>query len=126
MREIWDLWFPEAGAGGLTFARTRVDADDAGDCVLVHAAAPVLDVTVRDEDGLVVAQGDGLRRADSGPMCMLRRRGDTIELADTWPDDGDIGRLVILPGGESGVLKSWRHAEDKSGWRWQLEFYNHT
>lgn len=59
MTETWALWFPEAGAAGISFARTKIDENDAGDRVLVHAAAPVLEVTVRDEDGRVSARGDG-------------------------------------------------------------------
>lgn len=126
MTQTWDLWFPQAGATGLSFARTKVDGDAAGDQVLVHAAPPVLDVTVRDENGRVIARGDGLERSASGPMCALVRRDEVIELVDRWPDDGDLGRVVVLPGGESGTLTSWWHAEDQSEWRWQLELYNHT
>ena len=36
----------------------------------------------------------------------------------------DIGRVVILPGGEAGILKSWWNADDRREWRWQVEFYN--
>lgn len=68
--EIWDLWFPNAGATGLSFARCRVGADAAADRVLVHAAPR---------------------------------------------------RLVILPGGEAGILTAWWHAPDHSEWRWQLK-----
>jgi hypothetical protein len=32
--------------------------------------------------------------------------------------------LVILPGGEAGILTSWWHAPDHSQWRWQLELSN--
>jgi hypothetical protein len=46
-------------------------------------------------------------------------------LEDGWPSQEDLGRLVILPGGEAGILKAWWHAEDQSEWRWQVEFYNH-
>jgi hypothetical protein len=121
----WDLWFPQAGATGISFARTRVDPADAGDRVLVHAAPPVLEVVVRDESGAVVAEGTGLERHQEGPMSFLVRTGDQIRLEDGWPSDDDVGRLVILPGGETGVLTSWWHAEDRSEWRWQVEFYNH-
>jgi hypothetical protein len=31
---------------------------------------------------------------------------------------------VILPGGEVGILLEWRHAEDRSAWRWRVEFAN--
>jgi hypothetical protein len=58
-------------------------------------------------------------------MSYLVRQDDTIRLADGWPSQDDLGRLVILPGGEAGILKRWWHAEDRSEWRWQVEFYNH-
>jgi hypothetical protein len=124
--ETWLLLFPDAGAAGLTFARTRIDPADSGDRVLVHAAPPKLDVLVTDESGATVASGEGLERGAEGPMSFLVRRGDRIELEDGWPSDTDLGRLVLLPGGETGVLKSWWHADDQSEWRWQVEFYNHT
>jgi len=57
-------------------------------------------------------------------MSFLVRRGATITLEDGWPTDQDIGRVVILPGGEAGILKSWWNADDRKEWRWQLEFYN--
>jgi len=38
MDELWDLWFPNSGATGLSFARCRVGPDAAADRVLVHAA----------------------------------------------------------------------------------------
>ena len=34
-----------------------------------------------------------------------------------WPSQQYLDRLVIQPGGE---------AEDRSEWRWQIEFYNHV
>jgi hypothetical protein len=126
MLEQWDLWFPSAGATGVSFARSRVEAKAAGDRLLVHAAPPELDVTVRGEDGRVLAEGLGLARGAPGPMSYLVRRGDHVRLEDGWPTQGDLGRLVILPGGEAGILQSWWHAEDHSEWRWQIELYNHA
>jgi hypothetical protein len=126
MLEIWDLWMPSAGATGLSFARSRVEAEAAGDRLLVHAAPPQLAVTVRGEDGTVLASGEDLERGEPGPMSFLVRRGRAIQLEDGWPSDDDLGRLVILPGGEAGVLTSWWHAEDHSEWRWQVEFSNHV
>jgi hypothetical protein len=125
MLEYWDLWFPPAGATGLSFARSRVASEAAGDRVLVHAAPPRLDVVVRDQRGTVVAEGTGLERGEPGPISYLVREGATIRLEDGWPDDDDLGRLVILPGGEAGILMSWWHAPDRSEWRWRVEFYNH-
>jgi hypothetical protein len=124
--ETWLLLFPDAGAAGLPFARTRLDPADAGDRVLVHAAPPKLDVILTDESGTTVATGEGLQRGAEGPMSFLVRTGDGIAIEDGWPSDADVGRLVILPGGETGVLKSWWHADDQSEWRWQVEFYNHS
>jgi hypothetical protein len=126
MLEVWDLWFPDAGATGISFARSRVDDQAAGDRLLVHAAPAKLDVVVRDQDGRLIAQGSGLERGQSGPMSYLVRRDDTIVLEDGWPTPHDLGRLVILPGGEAGILKAWWHADDRSEWRWQVEFSNHT
>jgi hypothetical protein len=57
-------------------------------------------------------------------MSMLIRHDGAIELQDHWPDQDDLGRLVILPGGEAGILTAWWHAPDRSEWRWQLELSN--
>jgi hypothetical protein len=122
--EFWDLWLPGPGATGLSFARCRVRAQDVRDRVLVHAAPQTLDVTVRDQDGRVLAKGENLQRHQPGPMSALVRTGSSIQLEDGWPTDADLGRIVILPGGEAGILKSWWHAEDKKEWRWQVEFWN--
>ena len=124
--ETWDLWYPGPGATGLPFARARVDADEAGDRLLVHAAPNKLHVTVSDAAGAIVASGNGLERHQPGPMSFLVRRGNRVELEDGWPTERDIGRVVILPGGEAGILKSWWNADDRKEWRWQIEFYNRT
>ena len=125
MPEIWDLWMDAVGATGLSFARSKVDADAAGDRVLVHAAPARLSVSVRSaDDGSVVAEGTGLERTESGPMSYLVRDGGVIRLEEGWPSPDDIGRLVLLPGGEAGVLTAWWHANDRSAWRWSVEFRN--
>jgi hypothetical protein len=125
MLEHWDLWFPAAGATGISFARSRVEAEAAGERLLVHAAPPQLEVVVRGEDGRVVAEGQDLERGEPGPMSYLVRQGGRILLEDGWPTQDDLGRLVILPGGEAGILTAWWHADDHSQWRWQVEFSNH-
>ena len=127
MLEIWDLWLPNAGATGLSFCRSRVDSDAASDRVFVHAAPPTLDVTVRSaEDGRVLAEGRNLERGQPGPMSYLVRSEGRVTLEDGWPTDDDLGRLVLLPGGEAGILRTWWHADDHHEWRWTVEFYNHT
>ena len=121
-RQIWDLWYPHAAAQGLPFARGRLDATDV---LLVHAAPDALDVDVRNEAGLPVARGVGLKQTADRPMARLTRRGDRVTREDLWPEESDLGRPVILPGGEVGILKSWWNAADGSAWRWRVEFFNH-
>jgi hypothetical protein len=122
MLEEWDLWYPNAGATGMSFARGRIAEAQA---MLVHAAPPVLTVTVRAEDGRVLAVGKDLAANGTTPITRLIRRGDRIERKDIWPEHADIGSLVLLAGGEVGTLKQWWHSEDHSEWRWQIELYNH-
>lgn len=122
--QVWDLWFPGAGSTGLSFCRSRI-AEDNSAVVLVHAAPPRLEVIVRDPDGGMLAHAPDLERTAAGPISRLQRTGSTITLQDGWPDDSDLGRIVLLPGGEAGVLTSWWHADDRSSWRWSVEFYNH-
>src|ERR1700737_1075046 len=114
--EVWDLWLPGPGATGLSFARSRISGKDAGDRLLVHAAPTKLQVTVRDTGGNVLATGNGLERHQPGPMSFLVRRGATISLEDGWPTEQDIGRVVLLPGGEAGILKSGGNAAAPKGW----------
>jgi hypothetical protein len=120
--EVWDLWYPDAAAQGLPFARGRLAASDV---LLVHAAPDTLDVAVRGDDEQVLAQGRGLARTAERPMARLTVRDGQIDREDLWPEAGDIGRPVILPGGEVGILLAWWNAADGSEWRWQVEFYNH-
>jgi hypothetical protein len=125
--EFWDLWCPGMGATGLSFARSLVDGQVAGNRVLVHAAPPRLDVAVRlAENGHVIDEGYGLERHAEGPMSYLVRDGGEVTLEDGWPSQDDIGRVVILPGGEAGILTAWWHADDHSAWRWSVEFSNHV
>ena len=119
--QVWDLWYPEAASQGMPFARGMAAPTEV---MLVHAAPPSLRVEVREGER-VVASGDGLARTADRPMLRLRRSGDRVEREDVWPGDADLGRPVLLPGGEVGILRSWWNAEDGSEWRWQVEFYNH-
>lgn len=120
--QIWELWYPAAGAQGLPFARGRLDATTV---LLVHAAPDTLRVEVRDDTGALLARGDDLARTAERPMARLRREGGKITRVDLWPEDADLGRPVILCGGEVGRLCEWWNAPDGSEWRWRVEFYNH-
>lgn len=120
--QVWDLWTPGAAATGLPFARGLLDATEV---LLVHAAPDALDVEVRTADGHLLARGENLPRTRATPMARLVRQGDKIRREDVWPSSEDIGRPVILPGGEVGILIEWWNASDGSEWRWRVEFYNH-
>jgi hypothetical protein len=120
--QLWDLWFPQAGATGLAFARGRLDATTV---LLVHAPAPMLTVEVHSLTGRRLAIGQDLPQTADRPMARLTRHGARILREDLWPTASDIGRMVILPGGEVGQLLGWWNAADGSEWRWQVEFYNH-
>ncbi len=122
--EIWDLWYPSAAATGMPFARGRLNATDV---LYVHSAPESLTIEVRSDDGRLLARGKDLpcTTQEGVPMTKLTLVGDKIVREDLWLDDTAIGKPVILPGGEVGILKSWWHAPDHSEWRWQVEFYNH-
>lgn len=122
--ETWDLWIPDAASRGVSFARGVMDSSGA-DEVIVHSAPSRLRVEVRDEGGQTVAFGDQLASTGDSPMTRLTRRAGRIERQEIWPTEDDLGRRVILPGGEVGILREWWNAEDRSEWRWTVEFYNH-
>jgi hypothetical protein len=121
--QSWELWYPEAAATGLPFARGRLDPTDV---LWVHAAPPTLAVVVRDGDERIVARGASLKRAgERFPMTRLSVVGAEVRREDRWPRQDDLGARVILPGGEVGTLVAWWNADDGSEWRWRVEFYNH-
>jgi len=106
---------------GLEFARGITDATD---CLLAHSLLERVTVVVTDDRDAVVAKGEELADDASPPMARLWLRGDRVERENVWPDDSNIGRPVILPGGEVGILCAWWNADDGSEWRWKVEFSN--
>jgi hypothetical protein len=120
--QIWDLWYPQAGATGISFARGRLEETN---ILLVHAPPSTLTVELRSEDGRRLAYTQDLAQTADRPIARLTVQGETIIREDLWPGESDIGKLIILPGGEVGKLIQWWNAEDDSEWRWQVEFYNH-
>ncbi|RPJ20323.1 MAG: hypothetical protein EHM33_28680 [Chloroflexi bacterium] len=120
--QVWDLWYPQAGATGVPFARGRLDATQV---LWVHAPPPMLTVEVRSDSGKRLVYAQDLPQTADRPMARLTLQGEHIRREDLWPTQEDIGQMVILPGGEVGQLLSWWNAEDGSEWRWQIEFYNH-
>ncbi len=121
--ETWELWFPAAAANGLLVARARIDATN---IVWAHAVPSVLTVVVREGEEGILSRGESLERdGPYFPMTRLQRDGGSIRREDRWPNDGDLGAVVIMPGGEAGHLVRWWNAVDGSEWRWQVELYNH-
>lgn len=120
--QIWDLWYPKAAATGLPFARCLIDPQDS---VLVHSVPPHVTVKVSDQEGKVIAQANDLSHTAETPMTRLKVTNGSIQREDIWPGQEDIGKVVLLPGGEAGRLLEWWNADDHSEWRWKVEFYNH-
>jgi len=121
-QQVWDLWIPDVGATGISFARGRLDATNV---IIVHAAPEKLNVEVRDHQGNVLARGENLPRTTNSPMARLRRQGNKITREDIWPTEADYGTRVIVASGEVGTLQKWRNDAEQQEWRWSLEFYNH-
>jgi len=59
-------------------------------------------------------------------MTLIELDGGAIRRSEVWPDSGLYGLPVLLAGGEVGILRRWRHSEDRSWWQWSIEFSNHT
>lgn len=121
--QVWDLWYPNAGAQGLSFARGRLDATEQ---LLVHATPDALRVEVQDDQGKLIAFGDQLKRTEESPITLLQLSGNSVTRRDLWPDDSHVGLPVIFAGGEVGILLSWWNSPALDEWRWQVELYNHS
>lgn len=120
--QYWEVWYAKAAATGLLLGRCLIDETDT---LLVHAVPDFVTVEVTNEQGVRLAYGKGLQRTQDSPMTRLRRQGDRITREDIWPTGADLGAVVLLPGGEAGILNQWWNADNRSEWRWQVEFYNH-
>jgi len=120
----WQLRTRDGGMNGLEFARCTTAGGLSR--VLVHAAPARLFVEVLDDADTVVARADAERSGDYSPITLLKIAGGGFRRSEIWPDDGHLGLPVLLPGGEVGVLTAWEHAEDRSWWRWSVEFSNHV
>ena len=118
---IWELRNPDGGSMGLEFARGRMAPHTE---VLSHAVPERVDVEVRDGDGRLVASGKDLHDPESTPISRLDIREGRVVRKNVWPGPEDIGKPVILPGGEVGILTSWWNADDHNAWRWTVELSN--
>ena len=118
---IWEIRNPDGGSMGLELARGRMAP---GPRVLAHSLPERADVTVVDEEGMLVARGRDLRDDGGTPMAELSVDGGSVRRRNRWPTEEDLGTPVILPGGEVGLLERWWNAEDGSEWRWSVGFHN--
>jgi hypothetical protein len=124
MNWIWDIRSRDGAMNGLEFARCLTASGF--DRVLIHAAPGKASVDIRTEDGGAVARGDVDRDGDYSPITLLVNDEGTLRRSEVWPTEELYGLPVLLPGGEVGILTRWEHAEDRSWWRWSVEFSNHT
>lgn len=113
----------DGGMNGLEFARCLTGGGL--DRVLIHAAPAKMALEVVAEDLTVVVRGDADRTGEYSPMTLLELSGG-LRRSEVWPDNRHHGLPVLLCGGEVGILKAWRHADDRSWWRWSVEFSNHV
>jgi len=73
----WEIYYPDAAATGLFFARCRIDPTEV---LWVHAAPERLAVTVRDQDDRTVGRGATVSR-DPGYPVGTSRFGMNLVLA---------------------------------------------
>ena len=124
MNWTWELRSRDGGMNGLEFARCTTASGFSR--VLVHAAPGTLRLLLTADDGTTIARGDVDRDGDYSPITLLELDRGTVRRSEIWPDHGNLGLPVLLPGGEVGVLTAWEHAGDRSWWRWSVEFSNHV
>lgn len=118
---VWQLRSVDGGSAGLEFARAAIDPSRT---VLVHAAPTRLDVEVLANGEHLIAIGRDLRPGeDDGdtPMTRLVIDGTRVRRSQVWPGEADLGSVVLLPGGEAGVLRSWATDNGHASWTWSLE-----
>ena len=120
---IWEIRNPDGAAMGLEFAVGRSDAHPV---MLAHALPERADITVRDDQGRLVASGKDLRGVEPTPIARLTITDGRLSRANIWPSEADLGSPVILPGGEIGILTAWWNADDHRAWRWSIELSNHA
>ncbi|HEX6844419.1 MAG TPA: hypothetical protein VF235_04805 [Actinomycetota bacterium] len=115
----WDIR-TGGGATGIEVARARLSSEHT--LVLAHALPTEVDVRVWENGARLVATGEHLRDETPTPMCRLWIDGVRILRRNVWPGEDDLGRPVILPGGEAGILRAWEHDDKRTRWRWSVEF----
>jgi hypothetical protein len=88
-----------------------------GEPLLLHAVPAFLRYKHADGDE---GWSPPLERDGDEPMTLVDL--DTGTRRELWPGDEHVGLPVLLPGGETGRLQRFEHAEDGSSWTYSLEF----
>ena len=123
MNWTWTIRSGDGGMNGLEF--TRATTAGAFTRVLVHAAPARMQIEIRADNDRRIATGLLEREGEYSPMTLVEIDGDSLHRREVWPDESFYGLPVLLAGGEVGLLTRWEHAEDRSWWRWSVEFSNH-
>jgi hypothetical protein len=120
----WRIRARDGAMNGLEF--TSATTASGFSRVLVHAAPAQASVEVSEGGGRIVLRSDADRDGGYTPMTLLEIDGGALRRSEIWPGQEHEGLPVLLAGGEVGVLLGWQHADDRSWWRWTVEFSNHT
>ncbi|MBK8834954.1 MAG: hypothetical protein IPO29_08825 [Anaerolineae bacterium] len=86
--QLWDLWYPQAGSTGVSFARGRLAATT---ILFVHAPPPSLTVEIRSDGGRRLAYAQDLAQTADRPMARLIRRGRHGDPPGLLADRGGLG-----------------------------------
>lgn len=124
MNWTWNIRSRDGAMNGLEFSRATTASEFRR--VLLHAAPAQASVEVVDDDGRRIVRADVDRDGEYSPMTLLELADGDVRRSEVWPGQEHYGLLVLLSGGEVGVLQRWEHADDHSWWRWSVEFSNHT
>lgn len=124
MNWTWNIRSRDGAMNGLEFARCTTAGGFSR--VLIHAAPALAQIEIITADDQSLARGDLDRRGEYSPMTLIELDPPALRRSEVWPTEELYGLPVLLAGGEVGILRNWQHAEDRSWWRWSVEFSNHT
>lgn len=120
--QLWDIRGVDGGATGLPFSLARIEEQTV---VLAHALPSTINVEVRTEGGDLIAKGTELEHSVESPMARLTISGRNVRRENIWPTEQDEHLVVILAGGEAGLLEKWSNDDAQTEWTWTVKFHNH-